>query len=110
MVRRESIPNSLFPILGSHVPTVGGIASALDRGVAIGCTAIQIFVKNNMQWFAKPLPDTEAMAFTGHPLRHRLAAVIAHRLLMNCGVASSLELTRLSCTPAPILAQVLTQA
>ena len=42
----------LLPLLGSHVPTIGGAAAAIDRGVGIGCTAIQIFVKNNMQWFA----------------------------------------------------------
>jgi len=32
----------------------GGPAKAIERGRSIGCSAIQIFVKNNMQWFAKP--------------------------------------------------------
>jgi len=75
------------PLLGSHVPTVGGVAAAIDRGVGIGCTAMQIFVKNNMQWFAKPLPETEAKAFTHHPLRGKLGAVVAHAgYLINLGV------------------------
>jgi hypothetical protein len=43
------------PLLGAHVSTAGGVACAIDRARAIGCTAMQIFVKNNMQWFAKPL-------------------------------------------------------
>jgi deoxyribonuclease-4 len=80
-------PSDLIPLLGSHVPTVGGPAAAIDRGVAIGCTAMQIFVKNNMQWFAKPLPEAEVKAFTNHPLRGKLGAVVAHAgYLINLGV------------------------
>jgi len=74
-------------MLGSHVPTIGGVAASIDRGVGIGCTAMQIFVKNNMQWFAKPLPEAEAKAFTDHPLRSRLRTVVAHAgYLINLGV------------------------
>ena len=77
----------LLPLLGSHVPTIGGAAAAIDRGVGIGCTAIQIFVKNNMQWFAKPLSQEEVLAFTTHPLRAKLGPVIAHAgYLINLGV------------------------
>ena len=48
---------------------------------------MQIFVKNNMQWFAKPLPEAEAKAFTHHPLRGKLGAVVAHAgYLINLGV------------------------
>ena len=83
----KSPPADLFPLLGSHVPTIGGVATAVDRAVGIGCTAMQIFVKNNMQWFAKPLPDADAKAFTEHPLRSRLGAVVAHAgYLINLGV------------------------
>jgi hypothetical protein len=42
------------PLLGAHMSISGGPSKALERGRSIGCTAIQIFVKNNMQWFAKP--------------------------------------------------------
>jgi deoxyribonuclease-4 len=83
----RSIPSEVFPLLGSHVPTIGGVATSVDRAVSIGCTAMQIFVKNNMQWFAKPLPDEEAKAFTEHPLRKRLGVVVAHAgYLINLGV------------------------
>jgi deoxyribonuclease IV len=49
-------------LLGAHMSISGGPVKALERGASIGCTAIQIFVKNNMQWFAKPFaePDLEA--------------------------------------------------
>lgn len=78
MAKTKSPPKDLYPLLGSHVPTVGGVSAAIDRGVGIGCTAMQIFVKNNMQWFAKPFSGEEVSAFTEHPLRDRLGAVVAH--------------------------------
>jgi endonuclease IV len=43
-----------FPLLGAHMSIAGGPVKALERGRSIGCNAIQIFVKNNMQWSAKP--------------------------------------------------------
>jgi deoxyribonuclease-4 len=86
MPEKKPTPDPL-PLLGSHVPTIGGVSAAIDRGLGIGCTAIQIFVKNNMQWFAKPLPEEEVETFTGHPLRNCLGAVVAHAgYLINLGV------------------------
>lgn len=88
--RMRSNPDLLTPVqhpLGSHVPTIGGVATAIDRGVGIGCTAMQIFVKNNMQWFAKPLPEADARAFIEHPMRRKLGPVIAHAgYLINLAV------------------------
>ena len=85
--KSPAVPNEFFPLLGSHVPTIGGVATAIDRAIGIGCTAMQIFVKNNMQWFAKPLTEADAQAFTEHPLRGRLGAVVAHAgYLINLGV------------------------
>jgi deoxyribonuclease-4 len=39
---------------------------------------MQIFVKNNMQWFAKPLGAAEVRAFRGHPQRNSLRCVFGH--------------------------------
>ena len=33
----------------------GGVHMAIERACSIQCTAMQMFVKNNMQWFARPL-------------------------------------------------------
>lgn len=77
-------------LLGSHIPTIGGIAKAIDRAVGIGCTAMQIFVKNNMQWFPKPFSEEEVISFIQHPLRKKLDTVIAHAgYLINLGVEKS---------------------
>ena len=33
-------------LLGAHVSIAGGFVRAVERGVVLGCTAMQIFVKN----------------------------------------------------------------
>jgi deoxyribonuclease IV len=55
-----------FPLLGAHMSIAGGPAKALERGRSIGCTAIQIFVKNNMQWFAKPFSESDLAVYRNH--------------------------------------------
>src|SRR3989339_162052 len=42
-------------LLGAHMSIAGGFDKAIERGQSIGCTAIQIFVKSNHQWFGKPI-------------------------------------------------------
>jgi deoxyribonuclease-4 len=39
---------------------------------------MQIFVKNNMQWFARPLDRSEITAFLEHAQRKQLSAAFAH--------------------------------
>jgi deoxyribonuclease-4 len=83
------MPSTPSPLLGAHVSTSGGCAMAVDRALSIGCTAMQIFVKNNMQWFAKPLPAAEAEAFRNHPRRGELRAVFGHTgYLINLAAAN----------------------
>jgi deoxyribonuclease-4 len=56
----------------------GGVHRAIERGRSIECTAMQIFVKNNMQWFARPLLSEEISAFLDHAQRKELHAAFAH--------------------------------
>jgi deoxyribonuclease-4 len=64
----RGVPVSANPLLlGAHMSISGGPAKALERGYSIGCTAIQIFVKNNMQWSAKPLDPKELNTFHAYP-------------------------------------------
>jgi deoxyribonuclease-4 len=51
---------------------------AIERARSIHCTAMQIFVKNNMQWFARPLTGKEIRAFLKHVQRGELFSVFAH--------------------------------
>jgi deoxyribonuclease IV len=65
---REPRPkDESLPLLGAHMSISGGPSKALERGRSIGCTAIQIFVKNNMQWFAKPLSEADLTAYHRYP-------------------------------------------
>jgi deoxyribonuclease-4 len=62
----------------------GGPAKALERGQSIGCSAIQIFVKNNMQWFAKPFAEADLAAYLDFP--HRPKLIFGHTsYLINPG-------------------------
>jgi deoxyribonuclease IV len=65
-------------LLGAHMSIAGGVHAAIERACSIHCTAMQIFVKNNMQWFARPLAREEIRAFLDHAQRCQLAAVFAH--------------------------------
>ena len=65
-------------LLGAHMSIGGGVHRAIERSRAIDCTAMQIFVKNNMQWFARPLRSEEISAFLDHARRAELQSVFAH--------------------------------
>ena len=56
----------------------GGAHMAIERARSINCTAMQMFVKNNMQWFARPLTQQEIRAFLDHVQRAELLSVFAH--------------------------------
>ncbi len=56
----------------------GGVSMAIERARSIDCTAMQIFVKNNMQWFARPLSRAEIRAFLDHVQRRELLSVFGH--------------------------------
>ena len=71
-------PRSPSLLLGAHMSTGGGVHMAIERACSIECTAMQIFVKNNMQWFARPLRPEEITAFLAHQQRAELAVVFAH--------------------------------
>ncbi|MEY2574011.1 MAG: deoxyribonuclease [Verrucomicrobiota bacterium] len=56
----------------------GGVHRAIERSCSIECTAMQMFVKNNMQWFARPLDRAEIKAFLRHAQRKQIEAAFAH--------------------------------
>jgi len=65
-------------LLGAHMSIAGGVHRAIERACSIECTAMQIFVKNNMQWFARPFRREEIKVFREHAQRPELAVVFAH--------------------------------
>src|SRR5438552_8857884 len=76
---RSKIENRQSKILlGGHMSIGGGVHMAIERACSINCTAMQIFVKNNMQWFARPFVKKEIRTFLDHAQRAELFSVFAH--------------------------------
>src|SRR5437867_3036802 len=65
-------------LLGVHMSIRGGVSMAIERARSIQCTVMQIFVKNNMQWFARPLRPEEIRDFLDHIQRAELLSIFAH--------------------------------
>ena len=49
--------------IGAHVSASGGVQNAPVNAKAIGATAFALFTKNQRQWFAKDLTNTEIEEF-----------------------------------------------
>jgi len=65
-------------LLGAHMSIGGGVHMAIERACSIKCRAMQMFVKNNMQWFARLLTRDEIRAFLEHRQRSELLSIFAH--------------------------------
>ena len=73
-------------LLGAHMSIAGGPQNAIKRGEEIGCTAIQIFTKNNRQWHAKPLKKEDVLLFKEAWKASPIVDVVAHAsYLINIG-------------------------
>ncbi|MCH2130683.1 MAG: deoxyribonuclease IV [Pirellulaceae bacterium] len=65
-------------ILGAHMSIAGGYYKAVEEAHRCGCECVQIFTKNNNQWRAKPITETDIHEFRsklkelniGHPISH----------------------------------------
>jgi len=76
---RRFVDSPIHPtLLGAHMSIAGGVDMAIERARSINCTAMQMFVKNNMQWFARPLTRDEIARFRGHQQRSELLSIFAH--------------------------------
>lgn len=64
--------------LGAHVSASGGVANAFANGAALGCDALQIFVKNANRWSAKPLTETQIADYEKARAAHKSPPVTAH--------------------------------
>jgi deoxyribonuclease-4 len=65
-------------LLGAHMSISGGVYTAVDRATSIGCTALQVFKKNNNQWNAKPLTDDDIQNYKRKIAEASIVPVLAH--------------------------------
>ena len=83
-------------LMGAHVSVAGGVQEAFDRGLQIGATAVQIFLKNASQWKARPYSEETIAGFkrnwSGCP---SIPVVAAHdSYLINLAAPDSLILSK----------------
>ena len=65
-------------MLGAHVSSAGGVASAPQRGAQLRATAIQLFTKTPNQWRERVLEANEVGRFRSEMTRHKVGAAVAH--------------------------------
>ena len=86
----------MSPRLGAHMSVAGGLPLAVDRAVAHGCEALQIFAKNANQWRGRLLPKEEIRAFRAKVTAARLAPVVSHASYLINLASTSAALRELS--------------
>jgi deoxyribonuclease-4 len=72
--------------IGAHMSIAGGFSKAVDRAVAHGCEALQIFAKNANQWRGAPLDAAAVRAFRRRIDETGIRPVVSHAsYLINLG-------------------------
>src|SRR5690349_18641712 len=67
-----------MPILGAHQSIAGGYYKSVEIAQRNGCDCVQLFTKNNNQWYAKEISDDDVTSFRDalktlgitHPIAH----------------------------------------
>ncbi len=82
-------------IFGAHCSTAGGVHMALRRAEQISGQSVQIFVKNNMQWFGRPHPVGDVEKFMAARKSGGFSPIFGHTgYLINLGAGPSENRTK----------------
>jgi deoxyribonuclease-4 len=77
-------PNSL--LLGAHNSIAGGLYTAFERGMKIGCTTMQIWTTSNRQWRQTALKKKDVAQYKLYQEKSQIQPVIVHSsYLINLG-------------------------
>src|SRR5262245_19307820 len=75
---------------GAHMSASGGVWRALQRGRSIHCEIIHVFVKNNMQWFARPVSTDDLALYAKERAANDFSCIFGHAgYLINLGGPAS---------------------
>lgn len=66
------------PLVGAHMSIAGGLHLAFERGRRVGCAAMQIFQRPNLQWRAPRLTAAKVGAFQAARAATGIEPVVAH--------------------------------
>ena len=82
-------------LLGAHMSIAGGVYRALERGLEVGCSVVQIFLKNQLQWTAAPYTEEDIRRFSKAWKATRMRTVFAHSsYLINLAAPAAAEWKR----------------
>jgi len=77
-------------LIGAHVSPAGGLPKAIERGLARGCRAIQIFNQSPRMWKPTAYRDEDFAAFRQAMADSHIDAVLIHAVyLLNCASEDS---------------------
>jgi deoxyribonuclease IV len=77
-------------LIGAHVSPAGGLPKAIERGVARGCRAIQIFNQSPRMWKPTAYRDEDFAAFRQAMADSPIDTVLIHAVyLLNCASEDS---------------------
>jgi len=77
-------------LLGAHMSIAGGVDKAIERGIQLSCTAIQLFTKNANQWKGKPFEKEEIERFAAKRKESKIFRILAHNAyLINLASANN---------------------
>jgi len=72
-------------LIGAHVSTAGGLAQAHERGVELGCEAIQVWGQSPRQWRPTRWEDDDIAEFRERMSNGPIRSVVIHSIyLINC--------------------------
>jgi deoxyribonuclease IV len=81
--------------VGAHMSIAGGLPNALRRGREAGCSVVQIFLKNQVQWAGRPLLAEEVAEFRREQAATGIRTVFAHATyLINLAAPDEAEWLR----------------
>ncbi len=80
--------------IGAHVGTAGGIQTAIDRGVALGCESIQVFTTSPRAWRAQTHPPDSLEQFRARRAEADMSVVCHASYLINLAGSDELVVER----------------
>lgn len=83
-------------LLGAHCSIAGGVASAVDVGSDLGCTAIQLFTTSNRQWEPSEIAGADAEAFRRNMKAGTVKFAFSHAMYLINLAAPRAEIFRRS--------------
>jgi deoxyribonuclease IV len=83
-------------LIGAHVSTAGGLATAVGRGSDLGCEAIQIFNQSPRAWRPTAYGDDDHRAFRDERSASGIESVAIHAIYLINGASTDPQIERKS--------------